>query len=64
MQLDPIFRKFHLNYDQIHYATKVARKNLDIQRNKTPKQKIDRLSKDDQKKLNQYAYSQKGNTGL
>ncbi|RAP36109.1 integrase [Candidatus Marinamargulisbacteria bacterium SCGC AAA071-K20] len=59
-----IFRKHHLNYDQIHYATKVARKNLDIQRNKNPKQKIDRLSKDDQKKLIQYAYSQKGDTGL
>lgn len=59
-----IFRKYHLNYDQIHYATKVARKNLDIQRNKNPKQKIDRLSKDDQTKLIQYAYSQKGDTGL
>ena len=46
-----IFRKYHLNYDQIHYATKVARKNVGVQRNKTPKQKIDRLSKDDQKKL-------------
>jgi len=59
-----IFRKHNLNYDQIHYATKVARKNLNIQRNKTPKQKIDRLSKDDQKKLIQYAYSKKGDTGL
>ena len=59
-----IFRKYHLNYDQIHYATKVARKNCGVQRNKTPKQKIDRLSKDDQKKLIQYAYSKKGYTGL
>ena len=59
-----IFRKYHLNYNQIHYATKVARKNLDIIRNKTLKQKIDRLSKEDQKKLIQYAYSKKGDTGL
>lgn len=59
-----IFRKYHLNYNQIHYATKVARKNLDIKRNKTLKQKIDRLSKEDQKKLIQYAYSKKGDTGL
>jgi len=59
-----IFKKHHLDYDQVHYVTKMAKSELSIKREKKNNKPIERLSKDEQISLIKFAYNEPGYTGL
>jgi integrase/recombinase XerD len=59
-----LWRRHHLGYDQIRYVSKEARKVLGIERGKTKQRVIARLSREEEKKLIDFAYRQKGEYGL
>jgi integrase/recombinase XerD len=59
-----LWRKYHLNYDQVRYVSKEARKSLNIQRVKARKNVIERLSQDEEKRLIAQAYRDKSEHGL
>ncbi len=59
-----IFKKYHLDYNQVIYVTKKAREKAKIKKAKQAKTKIERLSKEEQKKLLDTAYRNIGNFGL
>src|SRR4051794_12956740 len=59
-----LWRKYHLTYDQARYVTKEVRKTLGVQRIKVRKRTIQRLSRDEEHRLIQKAYQDKGERGL
>lgn len=59
-----LWRKHHLTYDQARYVSKEARKSLGIGRVKTRKRVVERLSRDEERRLIQHAYRERGEHGL
>jgi len=59
-----LWRKHHLTYDQARYVTKEVRKALGVKRIKVRKRVIQRLSRDEEQRLIQRAYRDKGERGL
>ncbi len=59
-----LWRKYHLTYDQARYVTKEVRKTLGVKRVKVSKRAIQRLSRDEEQRLIQGAYRDKGERGL
>src|SRR2546423_6222032 len=59
-----LWRKHHLTYDQARYVSKEVRKSVGIERVKTRKQVVNRLSRDEEQRLIQQAYKEKGERGL
>jgi integrase/recombinase XerD len=59
-----LWRKHHLTYDQARYVAKEARAALSITRVKTRKRVVQRLSRDEEQRLVQQAYKDKGTHGL
>lgn len=59
-----LWRKHHLTYDQARYVSKEARKALGIERVKSRKRIIQRLSRDEEQRLIQQAYKERGERGL
>ncbi len=59
-----LWRKSHLTYDQARYVAKEARAALSITRVKTRKRVVARLSRDEEQRLIQQAYKDKGAHGL
>ncbi len=58
-----LWRKYHLTYDQARYVTKEMRKTLGVKRVKVRKRAIQRLSRDEEQRLIQRAYRDKGERG-
>ena len=59
-----LWRKHHLTYDQARYVSKEVRKALGIERVMTRKPVVNRLSRDEEQRLIQQAYKEKGERGL
>ncbi len=59
-----LWRKHHLNYDQVRYVTKEARRALGVTRVKTRKRVVERLSREEEQRLIRQAYKDKGEHGL
>lgn len=59
-----LWRKHHLDYNQISYITKTARKNLIIARIKQGSHIIQRLSQSEVESIINLAYQKKGSYGL
>jgi integrase/recombinase XerD len=59
-----LWRKHHLTYDQARYVSKEVRKALGIQRLKSRKRVVHRLSRDEEQRLIQQAYKERGERGL
>jgi integrase/recombinase XerD len=59
-----LWRKYHLTYDQARYVAKEVRKSLAIARVKVRKRLIQRLSSEEEQRLIQRAYREKGERGL
>lgn len=59
-----LWRKHHLSYDQARYVAKEARRALGIERVKTRRRVIDRLSREEERRLIQHAYRDRSEHGL
>jgi integrase/recombinase XerD len=59
-----LWRKYHLTYDQARYVSKEVRRDLGVKRVKVRKRVIQRLSRDEEQRLIQIAYRDKGERGL
>ncbi len=59
-----LWRKHHLSYDQARYVSKEVRGALSIERPKTRKRVVARLSQDEERRLIAHAYRMKGGRGL
>jgi integrase/recombinase XerD len=59
-----LWRRHHLTYDQARYLSKEVRKALEIERVKTRKRIVQRLSRDEEHRLIQRAYQERGERGL
>src|SRR5688572_23770253 len=59
-----LWRKHHLTYDQARYVSKEVRRALGIRRLKTRKRVVDRLSRDEERRLIQHAYRDRSGHGL
>src|SRR5262245_2481412 len=59
-----LWRKYHLTYDQARYVSKEVRRDLGVNRIKVRKRAIQRLSRDEEQRLIQIAYREKGERGL
>jgi integrase/recombinase XerD len=59
-----LWRQAHLTYDQTHYVAKEVRRALAIERPKTRKRVIARLSREEERKLIAHAYRVQGTRGL
>ncbi len=59
-----LWRKHYLTYDQARYVAKEVRKVLDVKRVKTRKRIIQRLLREEERRLIQVAYRHKGQRGL
>ncbi|MDQ3818177.1 MAG: tyrosine-type recombinase/integrase, partial [Acidobacteriota bacterium] len=59
-----LWRKHHLTYDQARYVAKEARAALSISRVKIRNRVVQRLSRDEEQRLIQRAYKDKGAHGL
>src|SRR5215207_8818435 len=59
-----LWRKHHLTYDQARYVSKEARRALGIERVKTRKRVVERLSRDEERRLIQHAYRDRSDHGL
>src|SRR5687767_14144642 len=59
-----IWRQYHLTYDQTHYVAKEVRRALAIERPKTRKRVVARLSREEERKLIAHAYRVLGTRGL
>ena len=59
-----LWRKHHLTYDQARYVSKEVRGALGIERVKTRKRVVERLSRDEERRLIQHAYRDRGEHGL
>jgi integrase/recombinase XerD len=59
-----LWRKHHLTYDQARYVSKEARRALGIERVKSRKQVVQRLSREEEQRLIRQAYNERGERGL
>lgn len=59
-----LWRQYHLTYDQTHYVAKEVRRALAIERPKTRKRVVARLSREEERKLIAHAYRMQGTRGL
>jgi integrase/recombinase XerD len=59
-----LWRRHHLTYDQARYVAKEVRSSLEIERTKTRKRVVERLSREEEKRLIQTAYRDKSEHGL
>jgi integrase len=59
-----LWRQYHLTYDQTHYVAKEVRRALAIERPKTRKRVVARLSREDERRLIGHAYRMQGTRGL
>ena len=59
-----LWRQYHLTYDQARYVGKEVRKTLEVKRVKVRKRVIQRLSREEEQRLVQRAYRDKGERGL
>lgn len=59
-----LWRKNHLTYDQARYVSKEVRKRLGINRTKTRKRVVERLSRDEESRLIRQAYKDHREHGL
>jgi integrase/recombinase XerD len=59
-----LWRQAHLTYDQTHYVAKEVRRALAIERPKTRKHVVARLSREEERKLIAHAYRVQGTRGL
>jgi integrase/recombinase XerD len=59
-----LWRHYHLTYDQTHYVAKAVRRALAIERPKTRKRVVARLSRDEERQLIAHAYRVQGTRGL
>jgi site-specific recombinase XerD len=58
------WRQYHLTYDQTHYVAKEVRRALAIERPKTWKRVVARLSREEERQLIAHAYRVQGTRGL
>jgi integrase/recombinase XerD len=59
-----LWRQYHLTYDQTHYVAKEVRRVLAIERPKTRKRVVARLSREEERQLIAHAYRVQGTRGL
>jgi integrase len=59
-----LWRRHHLSYDQVRYVSKEARKALGLERVKIRKRVVQRLSREEEKRLIQAAYRDRSEHGL
>jgi integrase/recombinase XerD len=59
-----LWRQYHLTYDQTHYVAKEVRRALTIERPKSRKRVVARLSREEERKLIAHAYRVQGTRGL
>jgi integrase/recombinase XerD len=59
-----LWRSHHLTYDQARYVAKEVRRALALERPKTRKRVVARLSRDEERRLVSHAYRMKGTRGL
>jgi integrase/recombinase XerD len=59
-----LWRSYHLTYDQARYVAKEVRWSLDLERPKTRKRVVARLSREEERRLISHAYHMKGTRGL
>src|SRR5215217_3635249 len=59
-----LWRKHYLTYDQARYVSKEVRRALSIERVKTRKRVVERLSRDEEQRLIQHAYRDRSEHGL
>jgi integrase/recombinase XerD len=59
-----LWRQYRLTYDQTHYVAKEVRRALAIERPKTRKRVVARLSREEERKLIAHAYRVQGTRGL
>jgi integrase/recombinase XerD len=59
-----LWRQHHLTYDQTHYVVKEVRRALAIERPKSRKRVVARLSREEERKLIAHAYRVQGTRGL
>jgi len=59
-----LWRQYHLSYDQMHYVVKEVRQSLGVERIKTRKRVVARLSHEEEERLIKHAYRMKGERGL
>jgi integrase/recombinase XerD len=59
-----LWRQYHLTYDQTHYVAKEVRRALAIERPKSRKRVVARLSREEERKLIAHAYRVQGTRGL
>jgi integrase/recombinase XerD len=59
-----LWRQYHLTYDQTHYVAKEVRRALALERPKTRKRVVARLSRDEERRLIGHAYRMRGTRGL
>jgi integrase/recombinase XerD len=59
-----LWRSYHLTYDQARYVGKEVRRALTLERPKTRKRVVARLSRDEERRLIVHAYRMKGTRGL
>src|SRR5437764_4749014 len=59
-----LWRQYHLTYDQTRYVAKEVRHALAVERPKTRKRVVARLSREEETRLITHAYRMKGERGL
>src|SRR5215216_1460419 len=59
-----LWRKHHLSYDQARHVSKEVRRALGIERVKTRKRVVERLSREEEQRLIQHAYKDRSEHGL
>lgn len=59
-----LWRKHHLTYDQARYVAKEVRRSLEIERTRTRQRVVERLSREEERRLIQAAYRDKSGHGL
>jgi integrase/recombinase XerD len=59
-----LWRRHHLTYDQIRYVSKEVRKALGVSRVKVRKRVVQRLSREEERRLIQATYRDKSEHGL
>src|SRR5215211_831568 len=59
-----LWRQYHLTYDQTHYVAKEVRRALALERPKTRKRVVARLSREEERQLIAHAYRVQGTRGL
>jgi integrase/recombinase XerD len=59
-----LWRQYHLTYDQTHYVAREVRRALALERPKTRKRVVARLSREEERQLIAHAYRVQGTRGL